>query len=117
MTLKCLRLLPITNHSASCWPSQHRLSLHQVDVVGAYLNGTIEENIYMKQPDGFVVENQQHAVCRLNKASYGLKQAGMMWTHELDSFLVQTLKRQRTRSVHLPSGTGIDHHFIGRAHR
>ena len=51
------------------------LELRSVDISHAYLNGTLEEEIYMQQPEGFEVGGPDH-VCRLRKSLYGLKQAG-----------------------------------------
>jgi hypothetical protein len=68
---------------------QLKLQLRQLDVVGAFLNGEMEEDVFMKQPDGFCDPEQPQAVCKLNKAIYGLKQAGMVWNKQLDLFLTQ----------------------------
>ena len=53
----------------------HNLVVHQMDVKTAFLNGDLEEEIYMDQPEGFVVHGQEHKVCKLVKSLYGLKQA------------------------------------------
>ena len=45
----------------------------QMDVNTAFLNGYLEENIYMMQPDNFITKGQEHMVCKLNKYIYGLK--------------------------------------------
>ena len=47
----------------------------QMDVKTAFLNGNLEELIYMAQPDGFVEKEQESKVCELFKSIYGLKQA------------------------------------------
>ncbi|RAN86386.1 hypothetical protein B5P41_29560, partial [Bacillus sp. SRB_28] len=51
--------------------AQHNLQIRQIDIVGAFLNGDVQEDIFMQQPEGFVVHGQEHQVCRLNKALYG----------------------------------------------
>ena len=51
------------------------LEVHQMDVKTAFLNGDLEEEIYINQPEGFSVSGQQNNVCRLVKALYDLKQA------------------------------------------
>ena len=46
-----------------------------MDVKSAFQHGDIDEEIYMKQPEGFVVLNKEHLVCKLKHSLYGLKQA------------------------------------------
>ena len=55
---------------------QKNFELHQIDVKGAYLNGTLEEDIYMHQPKGFMKQGEEHFICKLHKSLYGLKQSG-----------------------------------------
>jgi hypothetical protein len=49
--------------------------VHQMDVKTTFLNGELEEEIYMQQPEEFVVKGQESKVCRLIKSLYSLKQA------------------------------------------
>ncbi|XP_075079723.1 uncharacterized protein LOC142164954 [Nicotiana tabacum] len=62
--------------------------LFQMDVKSAFLNGFIEEEVYVKQPSGFVDSKFPYHVYKLTKALYGLKQAPRAWYDRLSSFLV-----------------------------
>jgi hypothetical protein len=53
----------------------HGLLIHQMDIKTTFLNGELEEEIYMTQSDGFVVKGQEDNVCKLQKSLYGLKKA------------------------------------------
>ena len=68
------------------------LELHQLDVVTAFLNGDIDEDIYMHQPEGFRDPPKPDHVCKLVKSLYGLKQAGRKWNEKIDQFLSNDLK-------------------------
>jgi hypothetical protein len=59
-----------------------KLKVQQMDVKGAYLNGILQETIYMVQPEGH--EDGTDRVCELIKTIYGLKQAGREWNKQLD---------------------------------
>jgi hypothetical protein len=62
--------------------------LFQMDVKSAFLNGVIEEEVYVKQPPGFESELYPHRVYRLKRAMYGLKQAPRAWYGRLRGFLL-----------------------------
>jgi len=51
------------------------LELQKMDVKTNFLNGDLEDEVYMKQPKGFSSKNREHLVCKLKKSIYGLKQA------------------------------------------
>ena len=55
--------------------AHYNLELHQMDVKTTFLNGDLEENVYMAQPKGFVMKGKERMGCRLMKSIYGLKQA------------------------------------------
>ena len=61
--------------------------LHQMDVKTAFLNGEVEQEVYVEQLEGFVEHSKESHVCKLKKALYGLKQAPRVWYDKIDSFL------------------------------
>jgi hypothetical protein len=68
--------------------ASHGLLVHQMDVKIAFLNGELEEEIYMIQPGGYVVKCQEDKVCKLVKSLYGLKQAFKQWHEKFDVILI-----------------------------
>ena len=66
---------------------QYGLKLHQMDVSAAFLNGDLKEDVYMTQPESFVIKGKEHLVCKLKRSLYGLKQSPRCWNSVLDSRL------------------------------
>jgi hypothetical protein len=58
-----------------------------MDVKSTFLNGNLEEEVYMEQPEGFSLTDKHDHVCKLKKALYGLKQAPRAWYGRLDKYL------------------------------
>ena len=68
--------------------SIYKLVIHQMDVKTAFLNGELDEEVYMKQPEGFIVKGQEQKVCKLVKSLYGLKQAPKQWHQKFDQVVL-----------------------------
>ena len=66
------------------------IKVYQMDVKSTFLNGELEEQVYIKQPEGFQLLENTNYVCKLKKALYGLKQALRAWYSRLDKYLQQT---------------------------
>ncbi|CAL1371853.1 unnamed protein product [Linum trigynum] len=66
---------------SQAWP------LHQVDISNAFLHDTLQEEVYMRQPVGFIDPEHPDSVCRLRKSIYGLRQAPRAWFHCLSQAL------------------------------
>jgi hypothetical protein len=58
-----------------------------MDIKSAFLNGVLNEEIYMEQPQGFIVTGQETKVCHLKKAIYRLKQASHTWNLQFHGLL------------------------------
>ena len=56
----------------------------KMDVKTAFLNGHLDECIYMMQQDGFIENGQEHMLCKLKRSIYGLKQASRSWNTRFD---------------------------------
>lgn len=63
------------------------LHLEQLDVKTAFLNGTLDEEIFMEQPEGFEKKGKEDLVCLLKKSLYGLKQSPRQWNKRFDGFM------------------------------
>ncbi|GJR89293.1 zinc finger, CCHC-type containing protein [Tanacetum coccineum] len=61
-----------------------------MDVKTSFLNGDLEEEVYMKQPEGFVMPCNEHKVCKLVKSLYGLKQGPKQWHQKFDEVVLSS---------------------------
>ena len=73
--------------------------IEQIDVKTSFLHGDLEEEIYMKQPEGFMVKGKKELVCRLKKSLYGLKQSPRMWYQKFDTY-IRGLGFTRSKEYH-----------------
>jgi hypothetical protein len=62
--------------------------IHHMDVKSAFLNGELQEEVYVHQPPGFIDDKHKNRVMRLHKTLYGLHQAPRAWNHKLDAELL-----------------------------
>jgi hypothetical protein len=65
------------------------LEIEQMDVKTTFLHGDLEEEIYMKQPKGFVLKGKQELVCKLKRSLYSLKQSLRMWYQKFDAHILR----------------------------
>ena len=63
--------------------------LEQLDVETAFLNGYLEEEVYMEQPHGFVEPGKEEYVCKLQRSLYGLKQSPRAWYERLHEYMME----------------------------
>ena len=74
--------------------SYKKLKVYRMDVKSTFLNGNLEEEIYIEKPEGFQLTDKGYYVCKLKKALYGLKEAPRAWYAKLDANLqLQGFKR------------------------
>ncbi|CAL1399312.1 unnamed protein product [Linum trigynum] len=78
---------PVTVRTVFTLALTHGWSISQFDVNNAFLQGPLEDEVYMVQPPGFVDPSRPDHVCRLKKAIYGLRQAPRAWYTTLCTFL------------------------------
>ena len=70
--------------------ASENLHLEQMDAKTAFLHGDMDKEIYMQQPNGFVVPGKENMVCKLTRSLYGLKQAPRQWYKKFDSFMTKS---------------------------
>jgi len=81
--------------------AQKGWKLFQLDVKSAFLNGVLEEDVYVEQPEGFEVKDAGHKIYKLRKALYGLKQEPKAWYSEIDAYLSMCKFKRSTSEVTL----------------
>ncbi|GJS63686.1 retrovirus-related pol polyprotein from transposon TNT 1-94 [Tanacetum coccineum] len=75
------------------------MTIYQMDVKTAFLNGELKEDVYVSQPEGFVDPDRPHHVYRLKKDLYGLKQAPWAWKRDADHAGCQDTRRSTSGSA------------------
>ena len=71
------------------YATHKKFKVFQMDVKSAFLNGELEEEVFVEQPPGFIDPNFPNHVYRMDKALYGLKQAPRAWYETLTQFLLE----------------------------
>jgi hypothetical protein len=82
-----------------------------MDVKKTFLHGDLEEEIYMKQPESYVVRGKKELVCKLKKSLYGLKQSPRMWYQKFDTYML-VLGFTRSKEDHCVYFKLIGDHLI-----
>jgi hypothetical protein len=81
---------PVTSYSSIRFilalSAQMGWRIHQMDVKNMFLNGIIEEELYIEQPEGFETFERDSHVCRLKRELYGLKQEPRAWYTQIDNY-------------------------------
>jgi hypothetical protein len=76
-------------HLLLAYACSKNIKVYQMDIKSVFLNGELEEEVYIEQAEGFQLSENKNYVCKLNKALYGLKQAPRAWYSRLDKYLQQ----------------------------
>ena len=82
---------PVVKHSSIrillALVAQFNLELVQLDVKTTFFQVNLDEEIYMRQPDGYQVKGKERLVCKLRKSLYGLKQSPRQWYLRFEKFM------------------------------
>ena len=89
---------------------ENDMMIHQMDVNTAFLNGSLNEEIYMEQPEGYVVSGKEHLVCKLKKSIYGLKQSPRCWNSAFHQHMEQLGFKQSSADpcVYIQTGDSLN---------
>ena len=82
-----------------------------MDVKKTFLHGDLKEEIYTKQPEGFIVKGKNELICKLKKSLYGLKQSPRMWYQKFDTYILG-LGFMRREADHCVYSKQVGDHFI-----
>ena len=80
----------------------------QMDVKSIFLNGILDEEVYIEQLEGFVDPSKRDMVCKLHKSLYGLKQAPRAWYQRLHNYLIQIGFQRKNDNNSLYIKEGLD---------
>ena len=78
-----------------------KFKVYQMDVKSAFLNGTLKEEVFTEQPEGFEEPSKEGCVWKLKRALYGLKQAPKAWYEILDIYLLQQGFKRRSTNINI----------------
>jgi hypothetical protein len=87
------------------------LEVEEMDVKTTFLHGDLEEEMYMKQPEDFLVKGRKELVCKMKKSLYGLKQSPRMWYQNFDTYMLG-LGFVRSTVDHCVYSKQVGNHFI-----
>ena len=82
-----------------------------MDVKTTFLHGYLEEEIYMKQHEGFIIKGKEELLYKLKKSLYGLNQSPRMWYQKFDLY-IQNLGFKRSQVDHCVYRKQVEDHFI-----
>lgn len=90
--------------------AENEMFVHHMDVVSAYTQAELSDEIYMEQPTLFVRKGQEDKVCKLQKSLYGLKQAGREWYRKLNKYMISInfIKSEINPCVYVDNSNGSD---------
>ncbi|KAL0546298.1 hypothetical protein IC582_016205 [Cucumis melo] len=100
--------------------AQNNWKIFQMDVKSAFLNGYLEEEVYLEQPSGYSVKSQEYKVLKLKKTLYGLKQAPRMWNSRINKYFLdngylsmfEDLKNAMTQEFEM-TDIGLMSYYLG----
>lgn len=96
------------------YATYRKFKVYQMDVKSAFLNGVLEEEVYIEQLEGFALEYGIDMVCKLKKALYGLKKAPRAWYERLHSYLISIgfMRTSDNSNLYLKTGQEGKHMIV-----